>query len=265
MQTRAIYEAANALLSRRLSLTSITNLPEAIRPRDETEGYAVQAVYNSLLGQAGLGKSVGYKVGCTTAVMQTSLGISNPCSGAIHERAVLRRAGVVPRHGFLNLGVECEFAVELNRDLAPMAVPFTRENVTDSVGAVMVAIEIVDNRYEDHHKLGIPTLIADNFFDCGCVLGDPVRNWQNLDLPNLWGTISINGNEARRGRGDAVMGHPFEALAWLANSRKKHGLGPLRSGEFVLLGSIVKTKRLHAGDSVLVEIESLGELRLDVQ
>ena len=264
MQTIAIYKAARSLLDRRLSLTSITELPQAIRPGDELEGYAVQQAYNTLLGRAGLGKAVGYKVGCTTLVMQTSLGIANPCSGVIHEAAVLRRGGTIPHSGFLNLGVECEFAVELRCDLFPNGSRFTRAGVEAAVGAVMVAIEIVDNRYADHRTLGIPTLIADNFFDCGCVLGDPVRDWHALDLPGLWGTISINGSEVRRGRGEAVMGHPFEALAWLANSRARNGLRPLRKGEFVLLGSIVKTKRLHRGDDVRVAIEALGELQLHV-
>jgi 2-oxo-3-hexenedioate decarboxylase/2-keto-4-pentenoate hydratase len=264
VQTSAIYKAAQTLLDWRLSLTSITELPEAFRPRDEAEGYAVQQAYNALLGEAGLGRSVGYKVGCTTPVMQASLGIANPCSGVILEKAVLRHGGSIPLNGFLNLGVECEFAVELRSDLRPNGSQFTRASVAKAVGAVMVAIEIVDNRYADHRTLGIPTLIADNFFDCGCVLGEPVRDWRALDLPGLWGTISINGDEVRRGQGEAVMGHPFEALAWLANSRSKNGLQPLRAGEFALLGSIVKTKRLHAGDKARVAIESLGQLQLNV-
>lgn len=265
MLTHAMFKAADHLLSQRLSLTPIGELPEPIRPRDEAEGYAVQGVFNRLLGRAGLGNPVGHKVGCTTQVMRDSLGISNPCSGAILERAVLRRSGSIPRNGFLDLGVECEFAVELDHDLLPAGRPFDRERVGEAVGAAMVAIEIVDNRYQNHRTLGIPTLIADNFFDCGCMLGDPVRDWRKLDLARLTGTISINGNEVRRGNGSAVMGHPFEALAWLANSRARHGLPHLRAGEFVLLGSVVKTKRLHSGDDVLVAIESLGELRLTVE
>jgi 2-oxo-3-hexenedioate decarboxylase/2-keto-4-pentenoate hydratase len=60
------------------------------------------------------------------------------------------------------------------------------------------------------------------------------------------------------------MGHPFEALAWLANSRAQHGLGALHAGEFVLLGSGVETKWLNAGDRARVDIESLGSVTLDV-
>jgi 2-keto-4-pentenoate hydratase len=56
------------------------------------------------------------------------------------------------------------------------------------------------------------------------------------------------------------MGHPFEALAWLANLRARSGLG-LRAGEFVLLGSVVETRWVSAGDEVVVAIEGLGEVR----
>ena len=60
------------------------------------------------------------------------------------------------------------------------------------------------------------------------------------------------------------MGHPLEALAWLANSRLRHGLDPLKAGEFVLLGSVVETKWLQAGDRVRIEIEKLGDVSLSV-
>jgi 2-keto-4-pentenoate hydratase len=257
-------QAAIRLLDQRLSLEPITDLPEAMRPQNEAEGYALQRVLNGLLTIAGLGRQVGHKIGCTTSVMQTFLGIPNPCAGVIFEKTVLHRSARVPRTGFVRLGIECEIAVELARDLAPAGAPVDRESAGRAVGALMVSIELVDDRYNNFRTLGVPTLIADDFFDSGCVLGDPVRDWGKLDLGKLSGATYVNGIEVGRGAGALVMGHPFEALAWLANSRAKHGFGPLEAGEFVLLGSVVETKWLNAGDEVRVEIEQLGELRLSV-
>jgi len=264
LQIYSMLEAATRLLDQRLSLTPITDLPEPIRPQNEAEGYALQRVLNGLLTVAGMGGRVGHKIGCTTPVMQKFLGIPNPCAGAIFEKAVLHRTGLVPASGFVRLGVECEIAVELGRDLVPGGTPFNRESVAASVGGVMVAIELVDERYADFRTLGVPTLIADDFFDSGCVLGNPVRDWNRLDLQRLTGTTRINGVEAGRGTGALVMGHPFEALAWLANARAKYGLDRLKAGEFVLLGSVVETKWLKAGDNVRIGIEHLGEVSLDV-
>jgi 2-keto-4-pentenoate hydratase len=257
-------QAASRLLDQRLSLEPITDLPEAMRPQTEAEGYALQRVLNGLLTIAGLGRQVGHKIGCTTPVMQNFLGIPNPCAGVIFERTVLQRSGRVPRAGFVRLGIECEIAVELALDLTPSGVPVDRESARKAVGAVMAAIELVDERYENFRTLGVPTLIADDFFNSGCVLGDAVRDWRKLDLGRLSGATYINGVEVGRGTGALVMGHPLEALAWLANSRAKHGLVPLKAGEFVMLGSVVETKWLNAGDEVRVAIEELGELRLAV-
>jgi 2-oxo-3-hexenedioate decarboxylase/2-keto-4-pentenoate hydratase len=257
-------QAATLLLDQRLSLQPITDLPLAIRPQTETEGYALQRVLNGLLSVAGLGKHVGHKIGCTTPVMQKFLNIANPCAGVVFEKTVLRRSATVPRSGFVRLGIECEIAVELARDLMPAGAAVDREAAARAVGAVMGSIELVDERYADYRTLGVPTLIADDFFDSGCVLGDPVRDWRKLDLAKLTGTTHVNGVQVGRGTGALIMGHPLEALAWLANSRAKHGLGPLKAGEFVTLGSLVETKWLDAGDEVRVEIEGLGQLTLRV-
>jgi 2-keto-4-pentenoate hydratase len=129
------------------------------------------------------------------------------------------------------------------------------------VGAAMAAIEIVDNRYRDYRSLGVPTLVADNFFNAGCVLGDRVSNWERLDLAGLEGVAWINGHEVGRGKGAMVLGHPLDALAWLANSRTRRGLS-LKAGSFVLLGSLVATQWLAVGDHFRVEIEALGALDL---
>ena len=257
-------QAATLLLDQRLSLQPITDLPTAIRPQNEGEGYALQRVLNGLLTVAGMGKQVGHKIGCTTSVMQQFLGIPNPCGGVIFEKTVLHRSGRIPRSGFVKLGIECEIAVELARDLAPAGAPVDRESAGRAVGAVMTAIELVDERYRNFRTLGVPTLIAVDFFDSGCVLGDPVSDGRRIDLGKLSGATHINGVEVGRGTGALVMGHPLDALAWLANTRAKHGLNPLKAGEFVTLGSLVETKWLNAGDEVRVEIEQLGEVTLSV-
>jgi 2-oxo-3-hexenedioate decarboxylase/2-keto-4-pentenoate hydratase len=256
-------KAAKRLAEQRLSLTPIEPLPHGQRPANEQEGYRVQQALNRLLSGSGMGAVAGHKIGCTTPVMQDFLGIPNPCAGEVFEKTVLYRSGRVPRHGFVRLGIECEIAVELGRDIYPQDAPFTRDSVANSVAGVMAAIEIVDDRYADYRILGVPTLIADDFFDAGCVLGDPVHDWRALDLTRISGATFINGIEVGRGTGALVMDHPFEALAWLARSRAMRGMG-LRKGAFVLLGSVVETKWLQAGDEARVEIEGLGTLALSV-
>ena len=254
--------AAEILAKQRLSLSPI-NLEVDQRPADEGEAYDLQGEVNAVLAKTRLGMAAGHKIGCTTPVMQKFLGIENPCAGQVFSNTVLGDAGVISRAAYRKLGVECEIVVEIGKDIEPQRGTHTRQSLSAYVGAVMAGIEIVDDRYADYRLLGAGTLIADNFFNAGCVLGVPVTNWQKLDLSALTGHMRINDSEVGRGTGAMVMGHPFEALAWLANSRGARGQG-LRRGEFVFLGSLVETKWLNAGDRVTIEVEGLGMASLSV-
>src|SRR5262245_49277775 len=165
--------------------------------------------------------------------MQRFLGIPSPCAGAVFANTVHRGAARLRHADFLHVGVECEVAVTLDSDLLAVQAPFTCDSIAAAVGSVAVGMEIVDDRYGNYKTMDTPTLIADDFFDAGCVLGDPARNWRALDIAALTGCTIINGVEVGRGRSTDVMGHPFAALAWLANALAARGES-LKQGEFVL-------------------------------
>ena len=256
---QAQTRAAQIIGEHRLSRQRLPALDSAVRPSDEAGGYAVQHQLHGILSSAGLGPVVGHKIGCTTRVMQEFLHISNPCAGGVFERQVYRSPATLRHADWVRPGVECEMVVRLSADLPAQQAPFTRDTVAHAVAAVMAGMEIVDDRYVDYKTLDTPTLIADDFFDAGCVLGTPVTEWRALDLAALTGVTHINGVEVGRGRGSDVMGHPFEALAWLANSLAQRGRS-LRANEFVFTGSVVETKWLNPGDRVVMTIETLGSV-----
>ncbi len=249
--------AARILCDHRVSLRRLSQLDASVRPADEAGAYAVQNQLHELLSAAGLGSLAGHKIGCTTKVMQDFLRIPNPCAGGVFESQVHRTPASVRHAAYVRPGVECEMVVRLAADLPLRQAPFDRDAVAAAVGEVVAGMEIVDDRYVDYRSLDTPTLIADDFFDAGCVLGEPVAAWRALDLPSLSGATWINGVEVGRGHGADVMGHPFEALAWLANSLARRGRH-LRAGEFVFTGSVVETKWVNRGDRVVMRIERLG-------
>jgi 2-keto-4-pentenoate hydratase len=257
MEAQAIDDAARLLAQARLGRERFAGLPDGRRPEAEAEAYAIQDALHARLDEAGRGPLVGYKIGCTTPVMQRFLGIDNPCAGGVLAPGVQRRAGHFRHADFLRVGVECEIAVALARDLPEAGAPYDRLEVGAAVGACMAAIEVVDDRYEDYRALDPLTLVADDFFHAGCVLGEPVEDWRGLDLPAARGRMTINGTEVGSGRGGDVLGHPLAALAWLANLCAAHDRS-LRAGTFVLLGSVVETRWLERGDLVEIAIEGLG-------
>ncbi|MDB5517779.1 MAG: hydratase, partial [Tardiphaga sp.] len=190
--------AANRIAAARRSRTPLTSLSREIVPQNEADGYRIQHAVHHLL-RSDFGPLVGTKIGCTSAVMQQYLGIPHPCSGGVFEKGV-HRSGAVLRHGdFVRVGVECEIAVRLGRDLTPSNAPFTAEAVAQAIEAYLPAIEIVDDRYADWQTLGAPTLVADDFFAAGCVLGKPVARFLAPDLLAVIGRALINGVEVGRG------------------------------------------------------------------
>ena len=149
--------------------------------------------------------------------------------------------------------------MRLARDLAPTEAPFTAEWVAEAIEAYFPAIEIVDDRYVEWETMGAPTLVADDFFAAGCVLGQGVPRSAAPDLLEVVGRALINGEVVGQGTGADVLGHPHNALAWLANHLAADGKG-LRAGEIVLTGSLVKTIWLNAGDSVVMKLAGLGNV-----
>ena len=249
---------AHLIRDHRMSRRPLPRLEEGVRPLDEVQAYAVQSELHALLAPD-LGPVVGHKIGCTTAVMQAFLNISNPCAGGVFARTVYGSPARLRHADYLHVGVECEMVVRLGEDLPASGGPYTRASVSGAVAAIMAGMEIVDDRYVDYKSMDTPTLIADDFFDAGCVLGAEVTNWRALDLTALTGVTLIDGVEVGRGRGADVMGHPFEALAWLANNLAQRGQH-LRAGEFVFTGSVVETKWVNAGQRVTMRVEGLGEV-----
>jgi 2-keto-4-pentenoate hydratase len=254
----SILAAAQTTAQARRSRTPLKVLPSATAPKDEAEGYRIQrAVHDLLLPQ--VGALVGYKIGCTSAVMQRYLDIPHPCAGGVFARGVHASGATLKAADFVRVGVECEIAVRLARDLAASGAPFTADSVAGAIEVYLPAIEIVDERYVQWETMGAPTLVADDFFAAGCVLGEPVAREAAPDLLAVVGRALINGVEAGRGTGADVLGHPHHALAWLANHLAEEGRS-LHAGQLVLTGSLVKTVWLTAGDRVTMELEGLGRV-----
>src|SRR5713101_7523156 len=171
--------------------------------------------------------------------MQQYLDIPHTCGGGVFAKGVFESGASLSTKDFVRVGVECEIAVRLARDLSPTEAPFTAEWVAEAIEAYYPAIEIVDDRYAQWETMGAPTLVADDFFAAGCVLGKPVARVGVPDVLHVIGRALINGVEVGRGTGAAVLGHPHNALAWLANDLAADGKS-LRAGHIVLTGSLVK-------------------------
>ena len=238
-------------------------LPEVAQPNSTEEAYAVQDAFQALLAEQGRGVIAGYKLALTSQVMQDLMGIDHPCTGGIFDTTIHRSPAIVRAEDFVGLAIECEIAVRLGADLGPGNAPYGKDAVAAAVATCAPAIELVEDRAADYAKVTALPLIAENAWNGGIVLGEEVADWQALDLASLHGEMAINGHVVGEGHGRDVMGHPFEALAALANMLIARGQ-QLRQGMVVMTGSIVATKHPKPGDEATVSIEGLGTAAMTV-
>jgi 2-keto-4-pentenoate hydratase len=256
-----IQQAALVLADARLARGRFTGFSMSLCPPDEATAYRMQAALHALLSARGEGVYTGHKIGCTTPVMQAYLDIHNPSAGGVLEGETHQSPATVMTRGTTQFGVECEVAVRLGTDLPARAdgTPYVRNELAPLISECLATIEIVENRYADYGQLDAATLIADDFFGAGLILGEAHVAFDPNELDQTTATMLIDGVEVGAGRGSDILGHPLEALAWLANSLNARG-SLLRAGEVVTLGSLVATHWVEPGSTVQILNVPLGEV-----
>jgi len=256
------FDRARAELSRaRRDARAIAAWPAARIPRDLAEAYRLQAAVASDLGAIG-----GWKVAAVTQAQRESLGVPAPIAGPLlapwmHDARAATptlRAG-----GFIAPKLECEFAFELARNLPPRPQrPYSRDEVRAAIGALRIAVEIVDSRLP--RGLGALAELTDAFNNGAFVAGPAVVDWHALDLAqiDIVLTRSHDGriDEVARGSGKAILdGDPFGTVVLLANAPADPSRG-LVAGTIVTTGSCTGAPLLPGPGDYHAEFATLGSV-----
>lgn len=255
-----VVAAAQRLLTEHQNRQSRRPMPEAVSGTIE-DAYRIQDALHDLWIREGLGTIAGYKVALTSKAMQDMCGVDHPLAGAIFSSVVYRSPARLPISQFIRLGVECEVAVKLATDLPATGKPYTRDRVAPAVASCMLAFELVEDRHADYQALEAFSLIADNCWNGGIVVGEPNTSWQSLALETVPTHLWINGEPAGTGKVGDAMGHPFEVVAWVANLLNQRGK-LLQRDMIVMTGSSITTKFPEAGDSLAFASDGMGEIEL---
>ena len=202
------------------------------------DAYAVQRAL--VARHAAAGRSVtGRKIGLTSAAMRSQLGVDDPDFGVLldshtwDDGATLSMSGlhaILPR-------LEGEIGFVLSRPLAGRpGAPVTADDVRAATEHVMPVFEVIDSRVKDW-RIGLMDTVSDNASCLGAVLGTPVALADVGPLPAVALRFTHDDEIVQEGTGDAVMGDPAEAVAWLANELGRHG-DELPAGQPILSGSL---------------------------
>jgi 2-keto-4-pentenoate hydratase len=228
------------------------NLPAEIAPKSVSEAYAAQDALAKIWTPT-RGAVAGLKIATTTRIMQELMGIDHPCGGLIYANHIHQSPAAIAPSAFVHLVVECELAVRLNRDLPSADEPYDRGSIRAAVGSVMAAFELIEDRHAVYKETNALTLIADNAWNGGIVLGAERVVPVDQDLNNVAGTLAINGVAQKVGRTDDPMG----ALAWVANLAVSRGR-PLKAGMVVITGSVIPTLPIGADEQFTFTLEGIG-------
>jgi 2-keto-4-pentenoate hydratase len=101
--------------------------------------------------------------------------------------------------------------------------------------------------------------VADNGSSAAFVLGHDRHPLAGIDLWSCGMVLEVNGAVASVGAGAACLGHPLEALTWLARTLAARG-EPLRKGDVVLTGALGPMVAIAPGDHIRVTIGGLGSV-----
>jgi 2-keto-4-pentenoate hydratase len=244
--------AARFITAAHVQRAPYQNLPPEIAPGTLSEAYAAQEALVPLWSPV-YGPVAGLKIATTTKVMQALMGIDHPCGGMIYGKRIhVSPARLVPAD-HIHLMLECELAVQLATALPGSSVPYTAATVRSAVGDAMPAFELIEDRNAVYKETSALSLIADNAWNAGIVVGVPQNVAAAMELNGVAGQLTINGKVTHTGLTDDPMG----ALAWVANLAVQRGR-PLQAGMLVITGSIIATLPIKAGDHLVFELEGFG-------
>ena len=197
---------------------------------------------------------IGKKIGVTSEAVMNMLGVFQPDFGWLTDGMVYNEGEAIPASSLIQPKAEGEIAFLLKKTLKGPGV--TAADVLAATEGVMACFEIVDSRIRDW-KIKIQDTVADNA-SCGVfVLGDRLVDPRDVDLGTCGMVLEKNGEIVATGAGAAALGHPANAVAWLANTLGRLGIA-LEAGEVVLSGSLGIMVPVQAGDNLRVTIGGIG-------
>src|SRR5258707_11717151 len=221
------------------------------------QAYAIQSAWLDLKLARGA-RIIGRKIGLTSRAMQELLGVNQPDYGFLLDSMSVSSGSTLSRADFLLPRIEPEIAFWLAKDLKGPGI--TIDAVLAATRGVSPALELVDSRIAKW-QIKLSDTIADNASSARVIISEQIVPLDCLDLAAEAVTLTRNGVEVGSGNGAAVLGHPAEAVAWLANKLAEYGI-VIAAGQLVLPGAMCAAASAHAEETYCATFSHLGEVSI---
>jgi 2-keto-4-pentenoate hydratase len=193
-------------------------------------------------------RQIGWKVGLTAPAIQQQFGFHEPVFGCVLDS---KPSGhVFAPAELIAPGFENELCMRLRVDLSGT---IDLNEARAAIDVVYPSLEIIETRGPFTEQIALA--LADNAQQKTVVLGSPTA--LPADLTAIEARVSINGQLATTGTGDAVLGNPLNSIVWLAAKLGAYGRG-LKAGEIVMTGSFTRQFPIAPGDRIETVFSGLG-------
>lgn len=219
------------------------------------DAYAIQR-FNTERRIAAGARVVGAKIGLTSPAVQKQLGVDQPDFGVLLDDMGCAEGLPIAMAGLHQPKIEAEVAFVLGRDL-DMERP-TIVDVMRAIEFVLPALEIVGSRIANWNIKFVDT-VADNASSSAWVIGGTPRRLAGLNLSDCAMRMSAADVQVSAGMGSACLGHPLNAVTWLARTMVRVGT-PLKAGQLLLSGALGPMAKVEASTTYRAEIEGLGSV-----
>ncbi|MGG2067220.1 2-keto-4-pentenoate hydratase [Bacillus sp. S14(2024)] len=250
-----IEELANELIEAERSKHPIAPLTQRYSELNTTDAYEIQLAVMEKKRKEGR-QIIGKKVGLTSIAMQEMLGVDEPDYGHLFDDMQVSDGEVVKISDLVSPKVEAEIGFILGQDLIGPNVNYL--DVLMATKYVVPTIEIIDSRIEDW-KIQLVDTVADNGSSAKVVVGNKLSTVDGLDLRSVGMVLYNNDELVATGAGAAALGHPAQAVAWLANKLYEFGIG-LKAGELILPGALSGALTVKQGDTISAYFGPLGSV-----
>jgi 2-oxo-3-hexenedioate decarboxylase len=252
MDKATIKEIAQFLVRAEVEKKEVTRITEKYPDLTFETAYEIQEQIVQLKLDAGY-RIVGPKMGLTSQAKMKQMNVSDPIYGYIFDYMIVNGFEISLKD-FIHPKVEAEIAFVLGKDIEGPGI--TGAEVLAATEYVIPALEIIDSRYENF-QFTLPDVIADNASSSKVVFGSSIKRPDAFELDLVGVTLSINGQIKDLGAGAAVVGHPANSVAMLANMLANKGL-KLKAGQTILTGAITGAIMLNVGDVVSAKFDGMG-------
>lgn len=262
MDRKKYQELAEFLINAEKEKREVVRLTSELPDLTPEQAYRIQEELVNLKLANGH-RIIGPKMGLTSFAKMQQMKVNEPIYGYVLDDMLIESGETVSFSEFIHPKVEIEIAFFLGEDIEGPSV--TSAQVMSATAYVAPALEIIDSRYKNF-QFTLPDVIADNASASRVVIGNKLTPVSSLktDLELTGAVLYINGELKANGAGAAILNHPANSIAALANMLARSGK-KLQAGDIILAGAITEAIMLANGDVVHGKLDQLGDVSFAVR